>query len=69
MQWTVRYFRYMSLKWAVPSAPTSGTGTGNVPITAGAIAYWNRKRAVWEDMMKKTDGIFSTTNPAYVSPL
>ena len=69
MQWTVRYFQYMSLKWAVPSAPTSGTGMGNGPITAGAIAYWNRKRAVWEDMMKKTDGIFSTTNPAYVSPL
>lgn len=75
MQWTVRYFQYMSRKWVPPedpmfSVPGSSTSTGEGTIlTAGAIAYWNRKRALWEEVMKKADSIFRRLNPAYDSPL
>jgi hypothetical protein len=58
MQWTVRYFLFMSRKWVIP--PTGGS--------AGAIAYGRRKQAVWEEQMKKADHIFRTSNPAYQSP-
>jgi hypothetical protein len=82
MQWTVRYFRHMSTKWVIPSdvctpAPaqgtsaSTGTGTG-MPLhslSEGAIAYGNRKQAVWEDLMKKADIVFRDCNPAYDSPL
>ena len=73
MQWTVRHFLFMSRKWALPSGPSSkaqgsssGTGTG---LTAGAIAYWNRKRAVWLQLTFKADNTFKVWNPAYDSPL
>jgi hypothetical protein len=80
MQWTVRYFRQMSTKWVIPSdlsTPAQGTsasgGSGSgMPLhslTGGAIAYWNRKKAVWEDLMKKADIVFQGCNPAYDSPL
>ena len=76
MQWTVRYFRYMSLKWVLPSelstASTSsrtGTVTGTPFLSAGAITYWNRKRTCWEGLMTKADRIFADCHPAYHSPL
>ena len=59
MQWTVSYFKYMSRKWVLPwdpndSFPGSGTGTSRgTNLTAGAIAYWNWKRAQWEEVMEK----------------
>jgi hypothetical protein len=82
MQWTVRYFRHMSLKWALPfdhqlpafgpsAGIGTGTGTGTDPLnlTAGAIAYWNRKHAVWNGLVNSADGQFRSCNPAYDSPL
>lgn len=78
MQWTVRYFQHMSHKWELPSnsfgiGPSSGASSSgpNVAVTLsdGAIAYWKRKQAVWEDLMKKADNIFRKCNPAYDSPL
>ena len=59
MQWTVRYFLFMSRKWVMPHTGSS----------ASAIAYGRRKQAVWEELMKKADHIFKTSNPAYQSPL
>jgi hypothetical protein len=81
MQWTVRYFRYMSEKWIVPPAPginsacppgtSSGTfsGLSNQFLTAGALAYWNRKKDVWANLSKNADMVFKSCNPAYISPL
>jgi hypothetical protein len=74
MQWTVRYFVYMSRNWVLHSRTSFGSGTGGagtIPgnLTTGAIAYHKRKRAVWEDLTKKADGIFRRSNPAYQSPL
>ena len=80
MQWTLRYFSYMSWKWILPqniSSPDicgsldSGTGTGpgyGIHLTKGAIAYWNRKKEIWTNLMKKADYIFRHTHPAYESP-
>lgn len=79
MQWTVRYFLYMSRKWIIPvvnaNEPASGAGagiahTGNpATLSTGANAYWKRKHAVWVDIVQKADGIFRTLNPAYQSPI
>jgi hypothetical protein len=76
MQWTVRYFRHMSSKWVIPSeshTPAQGSSTGagisSHCLTEGAIAYWNRKHAVYDDLMKKADIRFQSCNTAYVSPL
>jgi hypothetical protein len=73
MQWTVRYFLYMSQKWAYTSddgiSNTTGTGTTEENLSIGAIAYWSRKHAVWQHIMKKADSIFRRCNPAYDSPL
>jgi len=94
MQWTVRYFGYMSRKWVIPSgvpigssrigssrigssgdsiAFSTGGSTGTDFLSpknhsAGAIAYSKRKQSLWEDLMKKADNIFRSTNPAYQSP-
>jgi hypothetical protein len=77
MQWTVRHFRYMSHKWIIApddvnsltAESSSCTGTGIPNLSIGAIAYFNRKHAVWEDLMRKADNVFKICNPAYVSPL
>ena len=75
MQCTVRYFRYMSRKWVVPSdlstgsSTGSGTSSGTPNLSPGAIAYWNRKRTVWEDLMVRADKRFGDCHPAYESPL
>lgn len=82
MQWIVRYFQYMSGKWVLPQVNTlfstgtgtqssfgTGTGTGTPILSAGAVAYWNRKKSVWENVMKKADSSFKNCNPAYDSPL
>ena len=83
MQWTVRYFLYMSRKWVLKfdghslapggSSETgndtgigTGTGTGHSP---GAIAYSNRKHAIWKEIMNKADCTYKRCNPAYDSPL
>jgi hypothetical protein len=95
MQWTVRYFLYMSRKWVLQSSTgystgtgtgtstststgtgtSTSTGTGNLTgtetcnLTGGAIAYHKRKHAVWEDLAKKADSLFRSSNTAYQSPL
>ena len=72
MQWTVRYFLYMSRKWipsAAGSCTASGSGLQPTGLTEGAIAYWLRKRVVWEEIMQNADRIFRGCNPAYDSPL
>ena len=79
MQWTVRYYMYMSQKWAIPSCAgnmESGTGTSTSndqcftnTLSAEAIAYHTQKQAVWEELMIKADSIFKRCNPAYQSPL
>jgi len=76
MQWTVRYFRYMSSKWILssdhdmlPIADSSGTGTGPPVLTAGAVAYWKRKYAIWNDLCSYADGLFRRCNSAYESPI
>lgn len=68
MQWTVRYFLYMSRKWVIPP-PASGISFDSLNLSKGAIAYWNRKRAVWEEFMRKADRKFRGCHPAYESPL
>ena len=77
MQWTVRYFLHMSRKWVLkfdghPLAPggssDTGTGTGTTH-SPGAIAYSNRKHAIWMEIMNKADCTFKRCNPAYDSPL
>jgi hypothetical protein len=79
MQWTVRYFQHMSRKWELPSN-SSGIGPSRsgssssgpdmaITLSNGAIAYWKRKQAVWEDLMKKADNIYRKCHPAYDSPL
>lgn len=79
MQWTVRYFQHMSRKWELPSnssgiGPSSSGSSSSGPdmaitLSNGAIAYWKRKQAVWEDLMKKADNIYRKCHPAYDSPL
>jgi hypothetical protein len=82
MQWTVRYFLYTTRKWNPTSATGSSSNNGgsssgsgsvgsalNNNFTSGGIAYRKRKRAVWEDFMKKADSIFKNVNPDYESPL
>ena len=71
----------MSQKWIRPqniSSPDicgiseSGTGTGpgySIHLTKGAIVYWNMKKEIWRNLMKKADYIFRCTHPAYESPL
>ena len=50
-----------------PGGATSiGTGAGH---SLGAIAYSNRKHAIWMDIMNKADSTFKRCNPAYDSPL
>ncbi|KAF8804833.1 hypothetical protein BYT27DRAFT_7225176 [Phlegmacium glaucopus] len=66
MQWTVCYFLFKSLAWAVPP----GTGTpGPQHQSAGSVAYARRQQAVWEDIMRKADRTFARFNLAYQSPL
>lgn len=78
MQWTVRYFQYMTRKWILPTETenvaqsgtgmSTGTGTG-IHISSGAIAYWNRKQANWEELVKMADSKFRKCHPSYESPL
>lgn len=76
MEWTVRYFLNMKEKWLMKA--NAGTVTSPGPssvidtspqMTLGSMAYWNRKKAVWEDLVKKADSFFKISNPAYQSPL
>jgi hypothetical protein len=79
MEWTVRYFVNMRGKWVSISGAgingiNTGTGTGSssqtiTAVSPGSIAYSNRKKAVWEELVKKSDSIFINLNPAYQSPL
>ena len=80
MQWTIRFFSFMSKKWILPTvvSPPLGRGsllsdTGPDPripnLSIGAIAYWKRKRATWDGLVKKADTIFKRSHPAYESPL
>jgi hypothetical protein len=76
MQWTVRYYLHMSGKWVVPGDSGAGAGANagagphsTTSLSPGAMAYCRRKHVDWQDMMKKADSIFRTTNPAYQSPL
>jgi hypothetical protein len=79
MEWTVRYFMNMKEKWVSKSGVSStgridsGSGSGYPGSTGrlspGAMAYCNRKIAVWEELVKKADSIFKLSNPAYQSPL
>jgi hypothetical protein len=61
----------MREKWVVKSGTGTGTSTtsGSPAMTPGALAYWNRKKAVWEELAKKADSIFRYSNSAYQSPL
>jgi hypothetical protein len=48
----------------------SGVDTGTSPeLTAGAVAYRRRKKAMWENIMTKADSIFGKCNTSYESPL
>jgi hypothetical protein len=85
MQWTVRYFQYMSRKWVLPTETGNvsqtgtgissgtgmalGTGTGTHFLSPGASAYWSRKQAIWEELVKKADNKFRNCHPSYESPL
>jgi len=80
MEWTVRYFLNMQEKWVIKSVIDTGkntvtgisineAGAGSRGMTLGSMAYWNRKKAVWKDLVKKADSIFRFSNPAYQSPL
>lgn len=52
------------------SGTNSGASIHPIPkLTDGAIAYRQRKQAMWEDLARKADRIFTRTNPAYQSPL
>jgi hypothetical protein len=67
MQWTVRYFLYRCKKWELPAEPASVSTRTNLSV--GAVAYWNRKKAVWMELAIKADKIFRRCNSAYESPL
>lgn len=58
MQWTVLFFVYQSRKWASQSGSTSG-----------AVAYANRKHAMWQGLGVSADRTFKLLNKAYKSPL
>jgi hypothetical protein len=58
MQWTVAFFVYNSRKW--------GSHVGG---SSGAVAYANRKHAMWRDQGLSADRIFRLLNKAYKSPL
>jgi hypothetical protein len=48
---------------------TSTNDISNCIPTPGSIAYRRRKQAIWEELMFKTDRIFTRVNNAYQSPL
>jgi hypothetical protein len=56
----------MKEKWDIKSGTV---GAGGRTMTPGSMAYWSRKKEVWEELMKKADSIFKFSSPAYQSPL
>jgi hypothetical protein len=51
------------------STTSLGTGTIVPRLSAGAIAYWNRKQEVWRKITIQADKTFRICNPGYESPL
>lgn len=68
MQWSVRYFGYMSRKWIIPIGLATHSSSES-ELGTGAIAYRKRKQAAWGDLMIKADSIFARCNKTYDSPL
>jgi hypothetical protein len=58
MQWTVAFFGYNSHKWV-----------REVGSSAGAVAYANRKRVMWQNQAFSADRTFRLLNNDYKSPL
>lgn len=61
MQWSARYFMYMSNKWRDEMTPRA-------ELSAGARAYAERKRGTWMRIAFEADKDFRANNVDYVSP-